>query len=77
MNRLPLEICNIIDDYVNDLEELDQKKLMAKEISNDVLNYFFQKKLDYYFKDDGPFSIILNVIILLVLNYYTKNCEKI
>jgi len=77
MNRFPPEICDIINDYVNDLEELDEKKLMAKEISDEILNYFFKKKLDYFFKDDGPFSIILNVIILLILNYYVKNSEKI
>ena len=67
MDKLPLDICNKINDYVNDLEELDEKKIMIKTISNEVLEHFYQKKLKNFYKDNGPFSTIVGLCIFCFL----------
>ena len=77
MDKLPLDICNKINDYVNDLKELDDRKEMVKEISNEVLDHFYRKRVKDFYKDNGTFSHILAfclIIFIYLLN--TGNIKK-
>ena len=75
MNKLPLDINNIINDYVNDLEELDNKKEIAKEISNDILDHFYRKKVKEFYEEHGPFSNIMAFCLIIFI--YLLNTGKV
>ena len=77
MNNLPHEIYDKINSYVNDLKELDDRKEMIKEISNEVLDHFYRKKVKDFYKEHGIFSNILAfclIIFIYLLN--TGNITK-
>lgn len=67
MNILPSEIREKINDYVNDLEELDYRKEIAKDISNDILDHFYSIKLKKFYEEHGPFSNIMAFCLIIFI----------
>ena len=70
--KIPNDVMDKIYEFKDDLDWIDEKKLICKEISEDIMRYHRNQKIEKIcFKECG--ECIFNFVIGVAFFYYLEN----